>query len=170
MIERLVKFIAYVNEKIGIICSWFSAALVVVISLEVIFRYCFNLNSVGIQELEWHMFSLLFIGSMAYTLKHDRHVRVDVIYNHLSIKQKAWIDTIGSLVFLIPMSWLIIWTSRDFICNAFQIREGSPNPGGLPTWYLLKALIPIAFGLLLLQTLVLIYQSLSIIFPSRDKS
>jgi TRAP-type mannitol/chloroaromatic compound transport system permease small subunit len=83
----------------------------------------------------------------AYTLRHDKHVRVDILYTRLPKRRKAWINAIGTLIFLIPFCLLIIWTSQNYVLAAWRIKEGSPNPGGLPAWYLLKTAIPLG-GLL----------------------
>jgi len=116
-------------------------------------------SSVCVQELEWHIFEVLFLLAAAYTLKVDGHVRVDVIYTQLSPRGKAWINLFGSLVFLIPFSILVIWASQGFISMSWMIQETSPDPGGLPFRYVLKAMIPAGFFLILLQGIALTLRS-----------
>ncbi len=123
-------------------------------------RYIFGRSLVGVQELEWHIFSIIFIGAAAYTLKHDKHVRVDIIYAGLSPRRKAWVNLLGTILFLLPFSILIIWTSKDFVLNSIMIRETSPDPGGLPARYLLKAIIPTGFLLILIQGIALAFESI----------
>ncbi len=114
----------------------------------------------AVQELEWHLFAVMFLIAAAYTLKHDRHVRVDVFYSRFSPRLKAWINLFGSIVFLIPFCLITVWASWNFVLNSFRIGETSPDPGGLPARYVLKAVIPLSFILILLQGISLISQSL----------
>ncbi len=151
IIKKLVGFIDLLNEKVGYVVSWLTTLLVVVVCYDVFTRYVLRSSSVAVQELEWHIFALVFLIGAAYTLKEDGHVRVDVFYSRLSPRGKALIDLIGGLVFLIPFSVLIIWTSQQFVAMSWAIREISPDPGGLPARYLLKAAIPAGFVLVLLQ-------------------
>lgn len=148
---KTIRFIDRLNELVGAAVSWLSTLLVLVVCYDVFTRYVLRSSSVAVQELEWHIFALIFLIGAAYTLKHDGHVRVDVIYSRLSTRGKACIDLLGGLVFLIPFSILIIWTSKAFIDMSWMIRETSPDPGGLPARYLLKGAIPFGFVLVLLQ-------------------
>ncbi len=151
------------NEVIGKGISWLTSVLVLVVCFDVFSRYILGKSHVGIQEFQWHVFGLLFLLGAAYSLKYDRHVRVDIVYSRLSTKQKAWINLMGTLLFLIPFSLAVIWASHDFVINSFQLRESSPNPGGLPARYILKAAIPAGFFLLFLQALSMLVQSLQTI-------
>ena len=159
-LRRIAHLIDRINEGIGKGVSWLATILVLVVSYDVFTRYILKRTSVAFQELEWHLFALLFLLTLAYTLKHDRHVRVDILYVRLSPRIRAFIDLAGSVLFLIPFSILVIWASKDFVMNSFAIREGSPDPGGLPARYLLKAAIPLGFLLLALQGLSLAITSL----------
>jgi len=89
----------------------------------------------------------------AYTLKEGGHVRVDILYVNLSKKTRAWIDFLGIFFFLIPFSAMVIYSTKGFIMNSWAIREISPDPGGLPARYILKAMIPLGFSLLIIQGL-----------------
>lgn len=145
-IDRLI-------ERLGSAVSWLSLAMVLLIGWDVMMRYLFQSGSVALQELEWHLFSILFLLGAAYTLKHDGHVRVDILYKSrlLSDRSRAWVDMLGSLVFLIPFCLIIIINSATFVESSYTFAESSPDPGGLPYRWLLKAMIPAAFSLLLLQ-------------------
>lgn len=151
LIRLIVRLIDGLNEKVGHFMSWFSTILVLVVCYDVFTRYFLRKSSVAVQELEWHIFAMLFLVAAAYTLKVDGHVRVDVFYTLLSPRGQAWINLLGSLVFLIPFSILVIWTSKGFISMSWAIQETSPDPGGLPYRYILKAMIPLGFSLVLLQ-------------------
>ena len=148
------------NERIGVAVSWLTTVLVAVVCYDVFTRYLLKSSLVAVQELQWHLFAVIFLTGAAYTLKHGKHVRVDVFYNRFSEKTRAWVDFAGSLVFLIPFCLVAIWCSHTFVINAFMIGEGSPDPGGLPARFILKAIIPIGFFLLTIQGLALAFGSL----------
>lgn len=159
VIEWIVRAIDGLNNWVGNCTSWLSSLLVLVVCYDVFTRYFLRKSSVAVQELEWHIFAVLFLVAAAYTLKEDSHVRVDVFYTLLSPRGKAWVNLIGSLVFLIPFAILIIWTSKGFINMSWAIQETSPDPGGLPFRYVLKAMIPLGFSLVLLQGISLALRS-----------
>lgn len=158
-INGYIRLVDRINEKIGVLTSWLTALLVLVVSYDVVVRYLFGESSVGLQELEWHIFALIFLVSAAYTLKVDEHVRVDVFYTRLSSKRKAWINLLGSIFLLIPFCIIVIISSQDFVLNSFRVSETSPDAGGLPARYILKAFIPISFFLLLLEGISLAFKS-----------
>jgi len=161
----IVQYIDHASEWFGRIVSWLVLLLVLIIVYDVVMRYFFQSGSVALQELEWHLFALLFLLGGAYTLKHDGHVRVDIFYQckWMNDRKRAWIDLLGSLFFLVPFSVLIIVSSWPFVARAFLIAEGSPDPGGLPYRFVLKAMIPLAFVLLALQGLAVIIRSIKVI-------
>lgn len=158
-IHTIVKGIDGLNSWVGQATAWLSTLLVLVVCYDVFTRYFLRKSSVAVQELEWHIFAVLFLVAAAYTLKVDGHVRVDVLYTRMSPTGKAWINLIGSLAFLIPFAILIIGTSKTFVSMSWAIQETSPDPGGLPYRYLLKAMIPLGFSLVLLQGLSLALRS-----------
>ncbi|MFQ5848317.1 MAG: TRAP transporter small permease subunit, partial [Candidatus Methylomirabilales bacterium] len=140
--------------------SWIALVLVLVVAWNVIVRYLFHRGSVAMQELEWHLFGPLFLLTAAYTLVYDEHVRVDILYSRFSARTRAYVDFVGSLLFLIPVCIIIIWTSWSFIGASWAAGEGSPDPGGLPARYILKAIMPIGFALLGLQGVSMALHSL----------
>ena len=152
-LKVLTEKIDLISESIGKITAWLVLIMVLLISYDVAMRYLFQSGSVALQELEWHLFSLIFLLGAAYTLKHDDHVRVDLIYRskRFSDRYRAWINILGSLFLLIPFCLLIVINSWPFVFNALTLNETSPDPGGLPYRWLLKAAIIVGFGLLLLQ-------------------
>ena len=151
-----------VNEWIGRAVAWLVLALVLLIGWDVAMRYLFSRGSVALQELEWHLFAMLFLLGAAYTLKHDAHVRVDVLYQSrwMNPARRALVNLLGSVLFLIPFCVLVIVSAWPFVTAAWVHGEGSPDPGGLPHRWLLKACIPLGFGLLLLQGVALALHSL----------
>ena len=150
---RISNRIDAISERTGQLAAWLVPLMVVIIGYDITMRYLFRIGSVALQELEWHLFALVFLLGAAYTLKHDGHVRVDIFYRSrfLNDRQRAWIEVLGTLLFLIPFCVLIIASAWPFVMNSFAMGEGSPDAGGLPYRYLLKAAIPLGFFLLLLQ-------------------
>lgn len=165
----LVRLIDAISEWSGRISAWLILCMVLLVCYDVFMRYTFNTTSVALQELEWHLFALTFLLGAAYTLKHDDHVKVDIIYHTrwINPRRKAYLGIIGGLLFLLPFCVLIIYSSYPFVHNAFIQNEGSPDPGGLPYRWLLKAAIPLGFFLLLLQGIADILRNLFLL-PGHD--
>lgn len=165
-IERL-------NTWVGERVMWLTSALVVLIFADVVLRYLFSSTSAWVMELEWHLFALIFLLCAGYTLKHDQHVRVDLFYARMSRRGKAWVDLLGTLLFLLPWCAIVIYTSFKYAENSFAFREMSPDPGGLPARYIIKFAITAGFSLLMLQGVALVLKSLRVILvptsePKKD--
>ena len=169
-IKAYIKFIDNLNDKIGNWVSWLTALLTLVVCYDVFVRYFLKESSVGFQEFEWHLFAIIFLLSAAYTLKIDQHVRVDVFYTRMSDKKKAFVNLFGSLVFLIPFCVVAIMASKYFVVNSFVMGETSPDAGGLPARYILKAVIPLSIFLLLLQGIALAFRSFLTLISSNNKT
>ena len=107
-----VRFADWLNEKVGVGVSWLTTVLVVVVCYDVFTRYLLKSSLVAVQELQWHLFALIFLIGAAYTLKYDKHVRVDVFYSRFSDRGKAWVNFLGSVLFLIPFCLVVMWSSR----------------------------------------------------------
>ena len=168
-LRRLSHWFDTLNLWVGRGVAWATALVVLVVFIDVVMRYVFNTSFVFTQEFEWHLFAFIFLMGAGYTLLKDGHVRVDIIYQRLSPKSKAWIDFIGVLFFLIPGCVLIIVTSSGFVASSWAVMEGSPDPGGIPYRFLLKACIPVGFVLVLLQGISLGIKSLlTILGANRD--
>jgi len=157
MVGRLIDGL---NERVGRLVAWVSLGLVLVIFIDVTMRYIFNTSFVFTQELEWHLFAFIFLIGAGFTLLHDGHVRVDIFYQRLGLKGRAWVNLGGVLLFLIPGCLMVIATSWKFTMNSFGILEGSPDPGGIPLRFIVKGFIPAGFFLLLLQGISLGIHSL----------
>ena len=150
-IKWLSRSIDKINEWVGRGTAWVTLGLVLVVFTDVVMRYLFNTSFVFTQELEWHLFGFIFLIGAGYTLLHDGHVRVDIIYQRQGFKGRAWINLCGVILFLIPGCMMVITTSWKFAAYSFSILEGSPDPGGIPLRFILKGCIPVGFTLLLLQ-------------------
>jgi len=150
-IKTITRWIDSMNEWVGSGVAWATLGLVLVVFVDVVMRYLFNKSFVFTQELEWHLFGFIFLIGAGYTLLHDGHVRVDIIYQRLGIKGRAWTNLLGVILFLIPGCIMVISTSWQFAANSFSMMEGSPDPGGIPFRFIIKGCIPVGFTLLLLQ-------------------
>ncbi len=153
VLRTFIRFADTVNEKVGLATAWLTTLMVGVVCLDVILRELFKKSYVGLSELAWHLFALVFLLGAGYTLKHGRHVRVDIFYSRFSERKRRLVDLIGTVLFLLPFSVLVIVVSWGFVMHSFQMGETSPDPGGLPWRWLLKAAIPAGFVLLLIQGL-----------------
>lgn len=147
------------QDAVGRGVAWLSFLMVAVVAADVIMRYLFRISFVFVQELEWHLFAALYLLAAGYTLLHDDHVRVDIVYSRLSPRAKAWLDFILTLIFLFPACILMLHTAWPFVLSSWAAREGSPDPGGIPARYALKAVIVAAFALLALQGVSLAIKS-----------
>jgi TRAP-type mannitol/chloroaromatic compound transport system permease small subunit len=152
------------TECVGKCTSWLIIILVLLVGYDVSMRYLFQSGSIGLQELEWHLFSIIFLIGAAYTLKHDEHVRLDILYRSklLSDRHRAWIDVFGTLFILIPFCLLIVISAWPFVSQAYIHLEASPDPGGLPARWVIKTIIPAGFSLLLIQGVAEVIKKLSI--------
>ena len=151
VLKIVSRWIDTLNEWVGRGVAWVTLGLVVVVFVDVLMRYILNISFVFTQELEWHLFGFIFLIGAGYTLLHDGHVRVDIIYQRAGWKGRAWVNLCGVLLFLIPGCIMVISTSWKFTMNSFAILEGSPDPGGIPFRFILKGCIPVGFTLLLFQ-------------------
>ncbi len=150
-IEELSKVIDASSDLIGRSAAWLTVVMVLLMALIVALRYLFQIGSIAMQEAVIYVNALIFTLGAAYTLKEQRHVRVDIFYNRLGVKQKAVVDLLGGLVFLLPFAGFVIWESWDYVSVSWRIKESSAELSGLPYVYLLKATIILLALLLIIQ-------------------
>jgi len=146
MIQSTIKYLGYFT-------AFIVAVLVLLVVYDATVRYLFSGGSIALQELEWHLFDLIILFGIAYTLRENAHVRVDIFYASYSEKTKALLNVISSLFFILPFSFLIIYIGLDFVAMSFTQNEASSNPGGLEYRFLVKSLLPLSFMFLSLQAL-----------------
>jgi len=151
--RRLVALIDGLNEAVGRAVSWLSLAMVLVTAAVVLLRYRYQMGSIALQETVLWLHGLLFLLGAGYTLKADRHVRVDVFYSRFSPRAKAGVNIVGSLLLLLPLCGWLLWLSGDYAATSWRMSESSGDAGGLSAVYLLKSIVPLAFALLALQGL-----------------
>ncbi|MCW8919701.1 MAG: TRAP transporter small permease subunit [Gammaproteobacteria bacterium] len=149
--ERITHLIEQLNEWTGRLLAWLTLALVIVTFGVVGLRYLFDLGSIALQESITAMHALLFMLGAAYTLRHEGHVRVDIFYRRFGARGRAWVDLLGVIFLLIPVTLFIIGVSWEYVASSWRLHEGSREAGGLPGVYLLKSAIPLMALLLLLQ-------------------
>lgn len=170
--NRLASIIDALNERVGRFASWLVLAVVLLGTWNAVARYitrytALNLSSNAFLELQWYLFSAIFLLGGAYTLKRDEHVRVDVFHASLHPRRRAKIDLAGTIVFLIPFCLFVLWTSWAPVVNSWRILERSPDPGGLPR-YPVKMLIPLGFVLVFLQAMALLIRRWAEVRERRD--
>ena len=155
MMEALLKFargVDALSEGVGKATIWVVLVVVLISAGNAISRYALNLSSNAWLEIQWYLFSAIFLLCAAYVLKTNEHIRIDVIAGRLSERAQNWIDVFGILVFLLPMALIIGYLSWPIFVNAWNSGEGSPSPGGLIRWPV-RMLMPAGFALLVLQAL-----------------
>jgi TRAP-type mannitol/chloroaromatic compound transport system permease small subunit len=164
---RLADAIDRFSDRSGRLLYWLTLVMVAIGAYNAVVRYLdrytgMSLSSNTYIELQWYLFSMIFLLGAAYTLRHNAHVRVDVMYGRLGTRGKAWIDLLGTVLFLVPFCILMLWVSWPSVLNSWAVLEGSPDPGGLPR-YPIKTVIPVAFLLLLVQAMSMFIRSLAVL-------
>ena len=145
-----LKVIGKIIGALGNLCSILMLLMIANVFFDVIMRYFFNDVSIGMQELEWHLFAAMFMFGIAYTLKEDAHVRVDVFYDKMSARKQSMINIFGALFFALPITTIILYYSIDYTFEAYQMGEGSADPGGLPHRWIVRSVIPTSSVFLIL--------------------
>ncbi|WP_176244803.1 TRAP transporter small permease subunit [Vibrio aestuarianus] len=168
---RSLIYIERLFNRVGDFLGWLSSVLFLLlltnIVYDVVMRYAFNDVSIAFQEMEWHLFSAVFLLGVPYALKAGGHVRVDIFYERLSHKAQAVIDLLGTLLFLFPFCLLVAWFGIDFAKESYQLGETSGDPGGLPYRWVIKAMIPLSFFFMAVSGVGLMLHSLNKIFNPR---
>ena len=147
---KLSRLIDTLNLGIGKAATWLILLVVVISAGNAVMRYSIDWSSNGLLEIQWYLFSAVFLLCSGYVLLKNEHIRIDVVAGHLSERAQNWIDVFGILIFLLPMAGLVLYLSWPVFMNAWTTSEGSPNPGGLIRWPV-RLLMPVGFLLLTLQ-------------------
>ena len=140
--------------------SWLTLFLVLMQFIIVIGHYIFHEGSIFLQESLLYMHSAVFLGAAAYTLRHNGHVRVDVFYSRFNERTKAWVNFLGCLIFLFPVTVLILWMAWPYVAASWESLEGSIETSGIQAVYLLKSMILFFAATLLLQGISMLLHSL----------
>jgi len=156
LLENIIRWIGY-------LAALSLSVLILLVVYDALMRYLFQSGSIALQELEWHLFDVVIMLGIAYTLQRAAHVRVDIFYDQYSDKVRHIINIVGALFFILPFSLLIIYVGFDFVMISFDQMEASSDPGGLSYRFLVKSLLPLAFVLLIIQTLSEIYKEFELL-------
>lgn len=147
---KLARLIDALNDRVGKAATWLVLAMTAISTANAVFRYAFSFSSNAFLEIQWYLFAALFLLCGGATLRHNEHVRIDILASRLSPRGQALVDLLGTLFFLLPMACLVLWLSIPPVVESYRISEMSANAGGLPRWPV-KALLPLGFALLALQ-------------------
>ncbi len=158
---KLERMVNAFSDLLGKLAGALLVLLLLNVFFDVIMRYVFNDVSIGMQELEWHLYATIFLLGVPYALRHDGHVRVDIIYEGLSEKKQGWIDLVGCIVFLLPFTLLVFYYGLDFVAESWSLSERSGDPGGLLYRWAIKSMIPIAFLFMAVSGVGLILHSIN---------
>lgn len=175
-LARIARRLDRLSEWTGRLIAWLTLGMVIVTFAVVVLRYLFSSGSIAMQESITYMHALVFMLGAAYTLRHDGHVRVDIFYQKFGPRGRAWVDLLGTLLLLLPVTLFIAWVSWEYVAASWALKEGSPEAGGLPGVYLLKSAIPAMAILMVLQGLSLALRSLLVLLgheedaPAHDAS
>jgi TRAP-type mannitol/chloroaromatic compound transport system permease small subunit len=171
---KLISLLDFIAEFTGITTAWLTGIMVVITTIVVGLRHLFDMGSIGLQESVTYMHAAVFMLGAAYTLKRDGHVRVDILHKKMSIKMRAWIEVLGSLLFTLPVMIFIGWSSLGFVQESWRIQEGSTDSGGIGGVYLLKTLLPVMAVSVSLQAIAELLRNLLILMdiasPAEDSS
>lgn len=147
----LSRVIDAFTERIGRVVYWLVLIVVLISAANATVRKAFNYSSNAYLEIQWYLFSVIFLFGAGYTLLRDEHVRIDIIQGRLSPRAKNWIDVIGIVLFLWPMSLIIMWLAWPVFVDSYVRHEVSTNAGGLIIWPA-RLMVPVGFALLLMQS------------------
>ncbi|AAO10617.1 TRAP transporter small permease subunit [Vibrio vulnificus] len=162
---RNLIYIERLFNRFGDLLGWLSSVLFILLLANVVYdvvmRYVFNDVSIAFQEMEWHLFSAVFLLGIPFALKSGGHVRVDLFYERLSHRAQAIIDLLGTIFFLFPFCLLVAWFGIDFAKESYALGETSGDPGGLPYRWVIKAIIPLSFLFMAISGVGLLLHSLN---------
>ncbi len=164
----LLHAIKKINRTIGVAMQYLIMAMVFAQFLIVIVRYVFSTNSLMAQESIVYMFATSFMLAMAHTFMKGEHVYLDIVFNHMTDRQKAWVYFLGSIVFFIPTIGIITYYTWDYVLRSWAILEGGLETNSLPFVYLLKTVLLIFCIQMLLHAVVLIVESVQFLIGKTD--
>jgi TRAP-type mannitol/chloroaromatic compound transport system permease small subunit len=159
-LQRIACFIDDLSERTGHAIAWLTIGTVLLTFSVVVLRYGFDSGSIAMQETVSYLHAAVFMLGAAYTLKHDGHVRVDIVYRRLSARGQALVNLLGTLLLLLPVCIYIMASSWEYVAISWGLREGSQEAGGLNAVFLLKTAIPAMAVLLMLQGIAIALHSL----------
>ncbi len=184
--KSTLRFLNKIIDAVGWICVIALLLMIVNVFIDVFVRYVvidlvkyfdiylwydknFSwLGGIGMQELEWHWFSVMFLMGLGYTLRENGHVRVDVLYDTFAERKKSWINLIGAVVFAIPFCLLVIYYGWDFFLESYNNQENKGDPGSLPRLWPVKLVIPVSFAFLILSAIAVMIKEYLVLTGQHD--
>lgn len=161
--QTAINKLEQISEASGRVIAWLTLFIVLITFIVVVLRYAFDIGSIALQESISYMHAFVFMLGVAYTLKHDGHVRVDIFYRKMSASKKAWVDLLGTVLLLFPVCLFIFISSWDYVLTSWSQLEESGEAGGLAYVYILKTCLLIMPVLLMLQGVALSLKSFLLI-------
>ncbi|MEJ2344029.1 MAG: TRAP transporter small permease subunit [Gammaproteobacteria bacterium] len=155
-LERTAKLLDRTVERVGRASAWLTLVLVLLVAGDVVARYVWHAGSVAEQELEWHVLAVVAMMAASYTVQQGEHVRVDIFYQRYSERVKQWMEFLVPLLVIVPVALFFAAVSLKFVSMSYAIHETSPDPGGLPARWALKAFMPLGFGLVAVQGVAMV--------------
>lgn len=152
-VTALSRSIDRLLTLVGELASGLWTVLVAVIVLQVIARYAFGMGSIVMEELQWHLYAVGFILGLGFTEMRERNVRIDVLAERFTQRQRLYIEIFGLVVLLLSVCLMVIWFAAPYTATSFALSETSAAPGGLPYRWVLKSFIVTGFVLLALAGL-----------------
>lgn len=163
---KICDMLDAVIRRIGLFFSWFNTLLVAVIILQVVLRYVFGVGLVVLEELQWHLYAVGIILGLSYCTVENSHIRLDILHDKLSQRNKELVELFGHLFLLLPIVIVILIHGWEFAVDSWHVKERSTSPIGLPARYIVKFFIPIGFGLLGIAALSRMLRSLSFLWKT----
>jgi len=164
---KFADAVDWLDEQVGQTLKWLVLFASLISAGNALMRYTIHYSSNAFLEIQWYMFGAMFLLAAGYALKHGEHVRVDVFFSKMSPRTQAWVDVVGTVLFLMPMAVIIAWLSIPMVVNSFHIQEHSSDAGGLLRWPI-KIMIPLGFALLALQGIAEIIKKAAVAVGIRE--
>lgn len=168
VLRAFVHYIDIFTDRSGRLLAWLVFGMALLTTVVVVMRYGFNIGSIMAQEAVTYMHGCLFMLGTAYALKSGAHVRVDIFYHNFGPRTQAWVNSLGGIVFLMPLCAFIGFSSWNYVSESWIVRETSPEPGGIPAVFLLKSIIPLMAFNLFLQGLAETLRCAMVLVEERD--
>lgn len=156
--------------RIGQWISWLWLVLLIVIVVNVVLRYAFGEGRIEFEEIQWHLYSTGFLLGLAYACQADTHIRVDVLHERFPPRLQAWVELYGILLLMLPFIILVLVYSVPFVAASYRLGEESQAPGGLPYRWIIKAVLPLGFTLLLIAALSRLTRVWALLFRTPEAS
>lgn len=164
-LSHLLARIALVAGRVG---AWACVPLIALIMVDVIARRFFAVGSTMLQELQWHLHAVLFLSCIGFAYMRGSHVRIDLVREHLSERARTVLEALGCAFILLPFCIVMIWYSVDIAWRSYLQGEGSPNPGGLPHWWIIKSAVPLGMLLTAIAGVAVLLRKLVLLFGPQE--